>query len=284
MANIGPDLLGGLSDMHSMGFRIRPKGWVKKAGRGISKGAKGAYKGGKFAVKTAAKVSVAPLKLTGALLQATLKLAAKPIRHAVKKLAMRRAHYLAWRHRKAASSTPGERAQGVAYALAKLKRNPLGKMGILALKMTGGTKVAGDLGGKGAANFKDVTALFLQKGSSAGESIAGCEDCSGDSETGIAPAIIAANAAAIVAAVASIMRQFNKPGEAPENPRSGDPIAQRNMTEIPDEQFAQPGNFKPMDSPMENPVDNPEEDPTENDAEVQAGFGLDRTLGAWGLR
>jgi ribosomal protein L12E/L44/L45/RPP1/RPP2 len=181
---------------------------LKKAGRGVKRAGKKVGKKGfkvaKKAGKVAVKVHMKPLKLAVKAgkyaMKGVAKLAAKPIVYAFRKLARRRAGYLAF---KAGLKNPtaAHKKQAAAWTLGKVNRaGPVGKLAVRILKFVGAHQSAGlggwsgELDGWVASREQDQNLC------------------------GLTGAEIAAAAVTIVAAITKIMRSLNKPGEAPSNP------------------------------------------------------------------
>ncbi len=192
---VPPPQVGGI-------FKRLKKG-IKKAGKGVKKAGKGAYKLNKRVVKTTVKLHTKPLKLAAKAgkyaLKGVAKLAAKPIVWAFRKLAGRRAGYLAYKATGQTKPGAAQKKEAAAWAIQKVnKAGVVGKLAVRILKFVDAHKSAG---------------VGLEHVSTGWE-----EDAAACGMTG---AEIAAAAATIVAAMAGLMKSLNKPGEAPANPAAG---------------------------------------------------------------
>jgi hypothetical protein len=218
MPNFGPEIFSDAGftlppDTAMTGLSIR-RG-LRKAGRGIKRGAKGSARLAKRSGKFVVKLHTMPLKALGKIAKAIGKQAARPVRAAFSKTAMRRARYLSYRNRKSLQPNKDEKRQGALWAVAKFKRNPAGKLAILILKHTWGTSISG----------ASIEGVMVQ--------------------TGMTGAEIAALVASLMGALAVLIKALNKPGEAPANPVQ----AAQEQPEAP--QAEAPG---PLSQPTEAPV------------------------------
>lgn len=208
-----------------IGLKIRPKRIIRKARR------------------VAVKVHTAPIKAVakagkGAMMTAA-KLAAKPIRAAFRKLAMRRARLLSWRARKSMTPTPAEKAQASVWAIKRVRgKGPIGALAVKILRFTKGASLGFKITPVQA--LKVALALPLTAatvrivreaatlGASHDETLAKALrhwhkiEHGQASTVGLTGAEIAAAAAAIVNAIAQIIRSLDKPGEAPADPRQAE--------------------------------------------------------------
>lgn len=196
------------ANVTGFGFKRLKRG-LKKVGKGVKRVGKTAVKaplkahrlstkaisrlpGGKLALKAA----MAPLKVGKYALKAMAKLAAKPLVMLYGKLSKRRANYLAYQRTGKAVASIQDRKAGAAYATAKFRKaGPIGSMAIKILKAVGTSGVSGDTMRK---TWKQDAAMC-----------------------GMTGAEIAAAVAAIMASLTALIKSLNKPGEAPENPASG---------------------------------------------------------------
>lgn len=173
----------------------------KKIGRGIARGAKRTVKTvGKVPIVkqvAAAHVKVAKLSAKGlqALGKGVAKVAATPIKLAIRTPATRRARFIAYKASRGRTKNPtkAQKQQAALWTLAQLnRRGPLGKLGVQILKFAYGKHggVSGSLG---------------------------C--CAGDMSVlgGMTGAEIAAIASAVVAVISAMTKLLNKPNLAPAN-------------------------------------------------------------------
>lgn len=230
---VPPPAVGG----DDVGLRLRKPKFIKKISRGVSKVTRKVTpkpirgivrKVGKVAKKVG-RIALTPQRLALKYglkgLKAMGKFAAKPIRAMYRKIALRRAKYLSWHNRKSLQPNPAEKAKGGQYAVAKMGRNPLGKLGVAILKATWGT------------------------------SVSGCDACAKEglreaAALGMTGAEIAAAAASIVTALVALMKSLNKPGEAPADPTTEPSRAEASEAPAAD----------PVEAPAEDPADEPTED------------------------
>lgn len=187
-------------ELQGWGFKSLKRG-IKRVGRGAKKVGKKGLRGAKKVGKTAVKLHMKPVKLAikagKAALMAAAKLAAKPVVWAFRKLARRRANYVALRDSGTVSPTGMQKKEAAAWALGKVgKAGPMGKLGVRVLKFVGAHKSAG-------LGMDDVTGSW-------DDEIGYC---------GMSGAEIAAAAAAIVRSINKIMGALNRPGDAPSNPQ-----------------------------------------------------------------
>lgn len=189
---VPPPKVGGL-------FKKLKKG-LKKTGKGFKKAGRGIKKAGKKGVKVAVKIHTKPLKIAAkagkAAMKAVAKVAAKPIVWSFRRLARRRAAYLAFQATGQKKPNANQKKEAAAWAIHKVaKSGPIGRLGVRILKFVDAHKSAGIGIDSVSLGWKDDAA-----------------------SVGMTGAEIAAAAASIVAAIAGIMKKLDKPGEAPSNP------------------------------------------------------------------
>lgn len=175
-------------------------GIFKRIKRGVKKAGRVAKKVGKKGVKVAVKVHTKPLKLAAKAgkyaLKGVAKLAAKPVVYVFKKLARRRAGFLAYKARKTTNATPAEKREAGLWAINKVnKAGPIGKLAVRILKFVDAHKSAG-------VGLETIAVGYEQDAAACG--MTGAE--------------IAAAATSIVVALTALMKTLNKPGQAPANP------------------------------------------------------------------
>ena len=228
MAIIGTSLAGTYNlvpppGVGGFGFKSIKRGLkkaAKKTGKVAKKTGKVAKKAGKVSVRVATKPVKAAVKAGAAALKAVAKLAAKPIVLVFRKLARRRAAYLAYKARGNTRATPAEKKQAAAWAVNKVNRGgPIGKLAVRILKYVGAHQTAG-----------------VELGRWDNEPL-----------VGITGAEIAAASTAIISMIVALMKVLNKPGEAPANPAAAakqpEPAEPTEIQEVPaDEAPAEEAN------------------------------------------
>lgn len=200
-----PEVLG-------FGFKSIKRG-IKKVGKKAGGVAKKAGSAAKKTAKVSVRVAAKPVKVVAKAgkfaMMALAKAAAKPIVIVFKRLAGRRAAYLAYKARRTTKATPAEKRLAAAWAIGKVRKaGPIGRLGVKILEFVGAHKTAGvELG-----RWEDDA-----------------------SQTGLTGVEITAAATTVVASIASIMKALNKPGEAPANPaaaaKAPEPVAETQPTE-----------------------------------------------------
>jgi hypothetical protein len=221
---IGPTFKGVYQLVPPPGANVTGFGW-KSIKRGLRKVGKGAVKlhtaplkasyrvtkkahkmttkivkkvpGGKLALK----IANAPLSVGKYALKALAKLAAKPLTLLFRKLAKRRANYIAYQRSGTINRNAADNKAGIAYAEKKFKG--AGPLGILAVKIVhavGEAKVSG-------VGLDEMSGGWRQEAAACG--MTGAE--------------IAAAVAAILGVLTGLVKSLNKNGEAPANPAEGGP-------------------------------------------------------------
>jgi hypothetical protein len=236
------------------GFKKIGKGVVKAHTMPLKKGYKVTKRVHRVATKTvkklpggklALKIANAPLKAGKYALRAMAKLAAKPLVMLFKKLAGRRANYLAYKRTGSAKASIADKKAGNAYAIAKFKKGgPIGSLAVRILKAVGEAKTAG-IG-------EDAMSTGWR------EDAAAC---------GMTGAEIAAAVASILAVLTTLVKTLNKKGEAPANPAASEPAPAASVVESPAEEPAE-----------EEPAQEPQEDATEGDDRETIAGRVRKTL------
>jgi hypothetical protein len=190
--------------------------------------------------KLALKIANAPLSVGKYALKAFAKLAAKPLTLLFRKLARRRANYLAYQRSGTTNRNAADNKAGIVYAEKKFKS--AGPLGILAVKI---------IHAVGEAKFSGVGLDQMSDGWR--QEASAC---------GMTGAEIAAAVAAILGALTGLVKSLNKKGEAPANPAEGGP-----PKDAEDGQDVVKSESQAEETPAEAPAEEaPAEDATEGES------------------